>query len=59
MTQKNYAVKELSCYGFNKFEDIPEEMLDYLPENLDQDNDENTLPWDFDEVETPAEKLFI
>lgn len=60
MTMKKHAVNQLSCYGYNKFEDIPEEMLDYIPENMDSDIDEDgTLPWDFDEQETPAEKLFI
>ena len=60
MTMKKHAVNQLCCYGYNKFEDIPEEMLDYIPENMDSDTDEDgTLPWDFDEVETPAEKLFI
>lgn len=60
MTMKKHAVNQLSCYGYNKFEDIPEEMLDFLPENMDSDTDEDgTLPWDFDEVETPVEKLFI
>jgi len=49
MTMKKYAVKELSCYGYNKYEDIPEEMLDFLPENMESD----------DEEETPVEKLFI
>ena len=58
MTMKKHAVNQLSCYGFNKYEDIPDEMLDYLPENLDDDGDD-TLPRDFDEAETPAEKLFI
>lgn len=60
MTMKKHAVNQLSCYGYNKFEDIPEEMLDFLPENMDSDTDEDgTLPWDFDEVETPVKKLFI
>ena len=60
MTMKKHAVNQLSCYGYNKFEDIPEEMLDYIPENMDADTDEDgTLSWDFDEKETPAEKLFI
>ena len=60
MTMKKYAVKELSCYGYNKYEDIPEEMLDFLPENMESDDeDDGLLPWDFDEEETPVEKLFI
>lgn len=60
MTMKKHAVNQLSCYGYNKFEDIPEEMLDYIPENMEEDTDEDgTLPWDFDETETPVEKLFI
>ena len=60
MTMKKHAVNQLSCYGYNKFEDIPEEMLDYIPENMESDTDEDgTLPWDFDEVEIPVEKLFI
>ena len=60
MTMKKHAVNQLSCYGYNKFEDIPEEMLDFLPENMESnDEDDGILPWDFDEKETPAEKLFI
>lgn len=60
MTMKKHAINQLSCYGYNKFEDIPEEMLDYIPENMESDTDEDgTLPWNFDEAETPAEKLFI
>lgn len=60
MTMKKHAVNQLSCYGYNKFEEIPEEMLDFLPENMESDDeDDGLLPWDFDEVETPVEKLFI
>lgn len=60
MTMKKHAVNQLSCYGYNKFEEIPEEMLDFLPENMESDDeDDSLLPWDFDEEETPVEKLFI
>ena len=40
LTQKNYATMQLAGYGFTRFCDIPEEMLDYLPENLERDEDD-------------------
>lgn len=58
MTIKRHAVNQLSCYGFNRFEDIPEEFLDYLPENIESDEEEE-LSWNFDTDETPVEKLLI
>lgn len=39
MTQKFYTMHEFEGRGFRNYEDIPEEMLDYLPENMDQDDD--------------------
>ena len=43
MTMKKHAVNQLSCYGYNKFEDIPEEMLDFLPENMESDDEDDGL----------------
>lgn len=40
MTKKSYVLNELRCYGFRRFDDIPDEMFDYLPENLDLTNEE-------------------
>lgn len=50
MTMKAYTMQELSGRGFDRFEEIPEEMLDYLPENIEQD--ENTL-------EEPTDYFFL
>lgn len=41
MTQAIYALREFEGRGFKKFEDIPEEMFDYLPENMEDDNDDS------------------
>ena len=41
LTPKSYATMQLAGYGFTRFCDIPEEMLDYLPENLERDEDED------------------
>jgi hypothetical protein len=40
MTQKTYILNQLRCYGFKRYDDIPDEMFDYLPENLDLSNEE-------------------
>lgn len=32
MTEKTYILDQLHGYGYEKFEDIPDEMLDYIPE---------------------------
>jgi len=45
MTEKTYIMREMEGRGFNRFNEIPEEMLDYLPENLDKDDDSE---WDAD-----------
>lgn len=39
MTTKTYIMHELEGRGYSRFDQIPEEMLDYLPENLDNDED--------------------
>ena len=43
MTYKTYAKQELAGYitAYKRFDDIPEEMYDYLPENLERDDDED------------------
>lgn len=51
MTQKAYIMHELAGRGFSRFEDVPEEMLDYMPENLDGEEDHDVYddgresPW--------------
>lgn len=40
MSQKEYLLNQFAGMGFTKVTDIPEEMLDYLPENEDRDEDE-------------------
>ena len=44
MTWKSYCKNELAGYitNYKKFEDIPTEMFDYLPENLERDDEEET-----------------
>lgn len=39
MTTKAYIMHELEGRGYSRFEDLPEEMLDYLPENLEEESD--------------------
>ena len=39
MTQKAYIMHELAGRGYSRFDDVPEEMLDYLPENMEGDVD--------------------
>lgn len=44
MTTKAYIMHELEGRGYSRFNDIPEELLDYLPENMeDEDEDEECL----------------
>ena len=43
MTMKTYIRNEFSGRGFSRFDEIPEEMFDYLPERLDRDEDEDFL----------------
>lgn len=37
MTMKAYIKNEMCGRGFARFDDIPEEMFDYLPEMLEDD----------------------
>lgn len=41
MTQKAYIMHELAGRGYTRYDQVPEEMLDYLPENLDDEQDED------------------
>lgn len=43
MTMKAYISNELSGRGFSRFDEIPEEMFDYLPEFLDNEEDSEDL----------------
>lgn len=38
MTMKTYIKDQMACYGYSRFDEIPEEMLDYLPEMLEDEN---------------------
>lgn len=40
MTQKTYILDQLHGYGYRKFEEIPEEMFDYIPEFMELSNEE-------------------
>lgn len=40
MTTKAYVKEQMKYYGFTDFNHIPDEMMDYLPENLDRDEDQ-------------------
>lgn len=40
MTLKTHILNELRCYGYSSIDSIPDEMLDYLPENLELSNEE-------------------
>lgn len=40
MSQKEYLMNQFSGMGFRRVSEIPDEMLDYLPENEDRDEDE-------------------
>lgn len=35
MSNKEYILDQLHGYGYKKAEDIPDEMLDFIPENLE------------------------
>lgn len=39
MTKRAYIANELSGRGYRNFEDIPDELFDYLPENLDNEDE--------------------
>lgn len=41
MSQKDYLINELGRFGFDwrNVEEIPDDLLDYLPENLDNENE--------------------
>lgn len=51
MTQKAYIMHELAGRGYSRFEEVPEEMLDYMPENLEGEEDHDVFddgresPW--------------
>ena len=50
MTMKAYITNELSGRGYKRFDEIPEEMFDYLPEYLeDEDSKELVLTADGNE----------
>ena len=34
---------ELEGRGYSRYEQVPEEMLDYLPENMDNDDEEESF----------------
>ena len=40
MTQKTYVLNQMRCYGYERIDEIPDEMLDYLPENMDLTDEE-------------------
>lgn len=43
MTTKAYIMHELEGRGYSRYEQVPEEMLDYLPENMDNDDEEESF----------------
>ena len=51
MTTKAYIMHELEGRGFSRFDDLPDEMLDYMPEYMEDEdeeliiNDGRESPW--------------
>ena len=43
MTTKAYIMHELEGRGYSRYEQVPEEMLDYLPENMDNEDEEENF----------------
>lgn len=43
MTTKAYIMHELEGRGYSRFDQVPEEMLDYLPENLDSEDKDDDI----------------
>ena len=43
MTQKAYIMHELAGRGYSRFDEVPEEMLDYMPENLEGEEDHDVF----------------
>lgn len=43
MTTKAYIMHELEGRGYSRFDQVPEEMFDYLPENMEQEDDDNFI----------------
>lgn len=40
MTEKTYILDQLHGYGYKKIDDIPDEMLDYIPEFMELSDEE-------------------
>lgn len=43
MTMKNYIMHEMCGRGYSRFDQIPDEMFDYLPENLEENEDDGCI----------------